>query len=94
MFAVSDTSGSPRQAKTQDQDARRTSRPPRTAVRNLSPLWVRVFSRLYEQLALTTCGLSPHVQEAIVHLAIWMPFEQVGKQLKRFLGVTTHEIRV
>jgi hypothetical protein len=28
------------------------------------------------------------VQEAIVHLAIWMPFEQVGKQLKGLLGVT------
>ena len=46
------------------------------------------FFPLDEELALTNCGVSPRIQEATAHLAIWMPFEQAGKQLKRLLGVT------
>ena len=51
----------------------------------------RVFSPLDDELALLPGRLTPRLLEELVHLAIWMPFAQAAKQLKRSTRVELSE---
>lgn len=52
------------------------------------------FSPLDEQLGLVAGSLTPSIQEQLVDLAIWMPFERALQRLKRFSGVQISEATV
>ncbi|MFL5666782.1 MAG: ISKra4 family transposase [Ktedonobacteraceae bacterium] len=47
----------------------------------------REFFPLDEQLGLAGAGMTPRGQEALVRLAVWMPFERAGELLKDLLGI-------
>src|SRR5258708_36008287 len=47
----------------------------------------REFSPLDEQLGLAGAWMTPPGQEALVRLAVWMPFERAGELLKDLLGI-------
>ena len=47
----------------------------------------REFFPLDEQLGLAGAGMTPRGQEALVRLAVWMPFERAGELLKDLLGM-------
>lgn len=47
----------------------------------------REFFPLDEQLGLDGAGMTPRGQEALVRLAVWMPFERAGELLKDLLGI-------
>jgi hypothetical protein len=49
------------------------------------------FSPLDEQLGLVAGSLPPSIQEQLVDLAIWMPFERALQRLKRSTGVQISE---
>lgn len=49
------------------------------------------FFPLDEQLELQPGSLSPHSQEQLVHLAIWMPFRRAVQMLGRLTGVQISE---
>ena len=49
-----------------------------------APPAVRAFSPLDAELGLLPGVLTPSLQEDLVHLATWMPFERAAKEFKRF----------
>jgi hypothetical protein len=49
------------------------------------------FSPLDEELGLEQAGLTPRGQEALVRLAVWMPFERACELLKDLLGLQISE---
>lgn len=55
------------------------------------PLAKVAFFPLDEQLGLVAGSLPPSIQEHLVDLAIWMPFERALQRLKRFTGVQISE---
>ena len=46
----------------------------------------RAFFPLDEELELLPGALTPSMQEDLVRLAAWMPFEKASEQLRRFRG--------
>ena len=46
------------------------------------------FSPLDEELELLAGGLPPSLQEALVRLGVWMPFEQAGAMLVEFMRLS------
>jgi hypothetical protein len=58
-----------------------------THVWHLSPVWGRLFSRLYEEVGLVSGGLTPRAEESLVRLSTWMPYECARELLEDLLGV-------
>ena len=54
---------------------------------NLPYLWGRLFSRLHEQLGLSSAGLTPRGEETLVRLSTWMPFEPARELLQELVGM-------
>jgi hypothetical protein len=52
-----------------------------------APTVARAFSPLDERLGLLPGGLAPHMQEMMVRLGSWMPFEPAVQLLEAFTGV-------
>ena len=52
-----------------------------------APTVARAFSPLDERLGLLPGGLAPHMQEKMVRLGSWMPFEPAVQLLEAFTGV-------
>ena len=46
-----------------------------------------LFSRLHEELGLLSGGLTPRVEELLVRLSVWMPYESAWELLEELLGV-------
>lgn len=58
-----------------------------THVWHLPRLWGGLFSRLYEQVGLSSGGVTPRGKEILVRLSAWMPYESARELLEDLLGV-------
>jgi len=53
----------------------------------------RAFFPLDERLGLRRCGVTPRIEETLVRLACWMPFEKAGELVSDLLGVRVSKAR-